>query len=76
MIDNEMPCLEEAMLSKMLATEMCMEAVDECMRVYGGNAFAMEYPAQRFFRDARFLLYGGGCHEVLLTYLGRKFLEE
>jgi alkylation response protein AidB-like acyl-CoA dehydrogenase len=76
MSENKTSCLEEAMMGKMLATEMCVEAVDECTRVYGGNAFAMEYPAQRFFRDARFLLYGGGCHEVLLNYLGKKFLEE
>jgi len=53
-----------------------MSAVDEATRIYGGNAFAMEYPPQRYFRDARFLLYGGGCHEVLQDYLGRIYLKE
>jgi len=45
--------------------------VDEATRIYGANGFALEYAPQRHFRDARFLLYGGGTHEVLRDYLGR-----
>jgi alkylation response protein AidB-like acyl-CoA dehydrogenase len=70
MIDEGMQCQAEAMAAKYFATEMCLEAVDECTRIYGGNAFAAEYAPQRYFRDARFLLYGGGTHEVLLNFLG------
>jgi alkylation response protein AidB-like acyl-CoA dehydrogenase len=75
MIDQGMPCQPEAMAAKYFATEMCLEAVDECTRIYGGNAFAMEYAPQRYFRDARFLLYGGGTHEVLLNFLGGLFAK-
>ena len=75
MIDEGMACQPEAMAAKYLATEMCLEAVDEGTRIYGGNAFAMEYAPQRFFRDARFLLYGGGVHEVLLNFLGGLFVK-
>jgi alkylation response protein AidB-like acyl-CoA dehydrogenase len=76
MLDEGLPCQREAMAAKYMATEMCLEAVDEATRIFGGAAFAREYPAQRYFRDARFLLYGGGTHEVLLNYLGRQFLKE
>ncbi|MBM4321419.1 MAG: acyl-CoA dehydrogenase, partial [Deltaproteobacteria bacterium] len=65
MIQEKLDCQFECMLAKMFATEMCQSAVDEASRIYGGNSFAREYPQQRFFRDARFLLFGGGCHEVL-----------
>lgn len=75
MIDQGMSCQSEAMAAKYLATETCLEAVDECTRIYGGNAFASEYAPQRFFRDARFLLYGGGTHEVLLNFLGKLYVE-
>jgi butyryl-CoA dehydrogenase len=75
MIDEGQECQAEAMAAKYFATEMCLEAVDECTRVYGGNAFASEYAPQRYFRDARFLLYGGGTHEVLLNFLGGLFLK-
>jgi butyryl-CoA dehydrogenase len=75
MIEQGMDCRNESMLAKMFATEMCIEAVDQASRVYGGNSFAMEYPQQRYFRDARFLLFGGGCHEVLQNALGAAYLR-
>ncbi|MCK4765169.1 MAG: acyl-CoA dehydrogenase family protein [Candidatus Aminicenantes bacterium] len=76
MIQEGMDCRDECMLAKMFATEMCMSAVDEASRIYGGNSFAMEYPQQRFFRDARFLLFGGGCHEVLRNALGASYIRK
>ena len=76
MIREGLECQYECMLAKMFATEMCMSAVDEASRIYGGNSFAMEYPQQRFFRDARFLLFGGGCHEVLQNALGAAYLRK
>lgn len=64
----------EAMMAKYHATEMCLMAVDEVTRIYGANGFAEEYGPQRYFRDARFLLYGGGTHEVLKNFLGKEIL--
>lgn len=64
----------EAVMAKYHATEMCLMAVDEVTRIYGANGFAEEYGPQRYFRDARFLLYGGGTHEVLKNFLGKEIL--
>ncbi len=66
---------KEAAMAKMFATEMCLKVVDEVTRIYGGNGFAMEYGPQRYFRDARFLLYGGGTHEVLKNFIGREIVK-
>jgi alkylation response protein AidB-like acyl-CoA dehydrogenase len=76
MIGEGMECRNESMLAKMFATEMCQSAVDEASRIYGGNSYAMEYPQQRYLRDARFLLFGGGCHEVLQNALGAAYLRK
>ena len=76
MIQNNIPCISDCMLAKYHSTEMCMYAVEEAMRIYGGNAFCTEYPPQRYWRDAKFLLYGGGTHEVLCDYLGRIYLKD
>ncbi|MBS4026876.1 MAG: acyl-CoA/acyl-ACP dehydrogenase, partial [Clostridia bacterium] len=43
--------------------------------IHGAYGFAEEYNAQRYFRDARFLLYGGGTHEILRNFVGRNILE-
>ncbi|RLA80845.1 MAG: acyl-CoA dehydrogenase [Deltaproteobacteria bacterium] len=71
MLDQGMNCRKEAIMAKVFATEVCQKVVDEATRIYGANGFALEYAPQRHFRDARFLLYGGGTHEVLRDYLGR-----
>lgn len=65
-----------AAMTKLLATEVCVHIVDEATRVYASYGFAMEYPAQRYFRDARFLLSGGGTSEILRNLIGRDVLKK
>jgi len=63
-------------MAKLYATEACARIVDETTRIFGSYGFAMEYAAQRYFRDARFLLYGGGTSELLRGIIGRGVLGE
>ncbi len=70
-IKEKLPSRKEAAMTKMFATETCLMVVDEVTRIYGANGFAREYNPQRHFRDARFLLYGGGTHEIIKDFLGR-----
>ncbi len=60
-----------AAMAKLFASEVCVRIVDEATRIHGANGFAMEYPVQRYFRDARFLLSGGGTSEILRGLIGR-----
>jgi alkylation response protein AidB-like acyl-CoA dehydrogenase len=64
-----------AAMTKLFATEVCARIVDEATRVYGSYGFATEYPVQRYFRDARFLLSGGGTSEILMNLVGRDVLK-
>jgi alkylation response protein AidB-like acyl-CoA dehydrogenase len=74
LLENNMDCRIVAAEAKMYATETCLKVVDELTRIYGANAFAYEYKSQRYFRDARFLLYGGGTHEVLKDFIGKAII--
>ncbi len=71
MIDNKIPCLKEATMAKYFATEAACKAADEATRIFGAYGYSMEYPVQRYYRDSRFLLNGGGTHEVLQTNIAR-----
>lgn len=73
-IKEKLSCRKEAAMTKMFATETCLKVVDEVTRIWGANAFAHEYNPQRHFRDARFLLYGGGTHEIIKDFLGRMII--
>jgi alkylation response protein AidB-like acyl-CoA dehydrogenase len=61
----------EAAVTKLVASEAAVKVTDEAARIFASYGLAMEYPAQRYFRDARFLLPGGGTSEILRVIIGR-----
>jgi alkylation response protein AidB-like acyl-CoA dehydrogenase len=61
----------EAAMTKLFASEMAVRVTDEAARIFASYGLAMEYPVQRYFRDARFLLPGGGTSEILRLIIGR-----
>jgi alkylation response protein AidB-like acyl-CoA dehydrogenase len=71
MIDNNIPAMKEATMAKYFATEAACRAADEATRIFGAYGYSMEYTAQRYFRDARFLISGGGTHEILQVNIAR-----
>ena len=75
LIDKNIPCLNEASMAKYFATESACSAADEATRIFGAYGYSMEYNVQRYYRDNRFLLYGGGTHEVLQTTIARQYLR-
>lgn len=72
MIDQGLPCNKQAAIAKYVATEAAVKAADEATRIYGAYGMAMEMSAQRFFRDGRFLLYGGGTSELLRNIIAKE----
>jgi alkylation response protein AidB-like acyl-CoA dehydrogenase len=73
LIDKKIPCLNEASMAKYFTVESACKAADEATRIYGAYGYSMEYSVQRYYRDCRFLLYGGGTHEVLQTTIARQY---
>lgn len=71
-IDSGAPDMKLASMAKLFASEMANRAADTATRIFGSYGFAMEYDAQRYFRDARFLLYGGGTSEILRTIIAKE----
>ncbi len=71
MVDKKMEAIKEASMAKYFATEAACRAGDQATRILGAYAYSMEYSAQRYYRDNRFLLYGGGTHEILQPNIAR-----
>jgi butyryl-CoA dehydrogenase len=70
-IDHGIPVTREAAMTKLFASEAANRICDEASRVFASYSFAKEYPVERYFRDARFLLWGGGTSEILRVIIGR-----
>jgi alkylation response protein AidB-like acyl-CoA dehydrogenase len=71
-LDAGRPVGREAAMTKLFASEMAVRVTDEAARVFASYGLATEYPVQRYFRDARFLLPGGGTSEILKVVIGRE----
>lgn len=74
LIDQGSPDTKLSAMAKLFASEMANYVADETTRIFGAYGFAMEFEAQRYFRDARFLLYGGGTSEILKNMIARKLV--
>ena len=70
-LDAGRPVTREAAIAKLCASEMAVRVTDEAARIFASYGLATEYPVQRYFRDARFLLPGGGTSEILRVVIGR-----
>jgi alkylation response protein AidB-like acyl-CoA dehydrogenase len=70
-VDEGRIVTREAAMAKLFASETAVEITDEAARIFASYGLAMEYPVQRYFRDARFLLPGGGTSEILRLIIGR-----
>jgi butyryl-CoA dehydrogenase len=72
LIDQGAPDMKAASMAKLFASEMANRLADASTRIFASYGFAMEYDVQRYFRDARLLLLGGGTSEILRTIISRQ----
>ena len=72
MIDRGENALKEASMAKYFVSEVACRAADEATRIYGSYSYSNEYAVSRYFRDTRFLLFGGGTSEILQDIIARQ----
>ncbi len=70
--DTGQPHARESAMAKLFATERAVNICDKATRVLGSYGYAMEFAAQRYLRDIRFTLYGGGTSEILKMVIARE----
>ncbi|MDP6341910.1 MAG: acyl-CoA dehydrogenase family protein [Alphaproteobacteria bacterium] len=70
--DTDRPHNKEAAMAKLFASETAATICDKAARVFASYGFAMEYPVQRYLRDIRFTLIGGGTSEILKGTVARE----
>jgi len=70
--DTDRPHHKEAAMAKLFASECAARVADQAARVFASYGYAMEYPVQRYLRDARFTLIGGGTSEILKLIIAKE----
>lgn len=61
----------EAAMAKWWTTELQKRVVDECLQLYGGYGYMMEYPIAKAYLDSRVQTIYGGTTEIMKEIIGR-----
>ena len=55
-------------MAKLYASEIAVRASEDCVQIHGGYGFVKDYPAEKFYRDAKIgAIYEGTSNMQLQT---------
>ncbi len=65
------PCLTEASMAKLFATEMAEQVCSKAIQIHGGYGYLADYPVERIYRDVRVCQIYEGTSEVQRLVISR-----
>ncbi|MEQ9462614.1 MAG: acyl-CoA dehydrogenase family protein [Haliea sp.] len=65
---------DKAAMLKLASCEMQCNTIDECLQLFGGYGYTVEYPISRFYTDARIQRIYGGSSEIMRELVARSIL--
>ncbi|WP_440763402.1 acyl-CoA dehydrogenase [Natronorubrum sp. DTA7] len=67
--------IKEAAQAKLYASEISREVANEGIQIHGGYGYTKDFPAERFYRDAKLNEIYEGTSEVLRNTIAAKLLD-
>jgi alkylation response protein AidB-like acyl-CoA dehydrogenase len=72
--DAGLPCLKEASMAKLFASEMAERVCSDAIQVHGGYGYLNDFPVERIYRDVRVCQIYEGTSDVQRIVIGRAIL--
>jgi alkylation response protein AidB-like acyl-CoA dehydrogenase len=69
--DAGRPCLKEAAMAKLLASEIAERVCSDAIQIHGGYGYVSAFPVERIYRDVRVCQIYEGTSEVQKILIGR-----
>ncbi len=73
--DAGKPYLREAAMAKLFASQVAERVASQCVEVFGGNGFVRDYPAEKYFRDAKIGKIYEGTSNMQLATIAKQVLS-
>lgn len=74
--DSGQKATKLAAMAKYYASEICVKVANEGVQIHGGYGYTKDYPAEKFYRDAKLCTIGEGTSEIQKVVISRLLLEE
>ncbi len=62
---------EEGAMAKLWTTETASDIIDDCLQMFGGYGYMVEYPISRLYVDQRIRRIYGGASEIMKLFISR-----
>lgn len=73
--DQKKKTTMESAIAKLYAGEVAVQAASEAVQIHGGYGFIKDYPAEKFYRDAKLCTIGEGTSEIQRLVIARELLK-
>lgn len=74
--DAGKPCLKEAAMAKLFASEMAEKVCSDAIQIHGGYGYVSDYPVERIWRDVRVCQIYEGTSDIQRILIGRALAQE
>ena len=69
--DAGQPCLKEASMAKMFASEAAEKICSDAIQIHGGYGYVSDFPVERIYRDVRVCQIYEGANDIQRLVIGR-----
>ena len=66
---------KESAMAKLFASETAVEVANDCVQIFGGYGYTKDFPAEKYYRDAKLCTIGEGTSEIQKLVISRAILK-
>ncbi len=74
--DAGQPCLREASMAKLFASEMAEKVCSDAIQIHGGYGYLEDFPVERIYRDVRVCQIYEGTSDIQRLVIARSIMNE
>jgi butyryl-CoA dehydrogenase len=74
--DAGRPCLKEASMAKLFASETAEQVCNDAIQIHGGYGYLNDFPVERIYRDVRVCKIYEGTSEIQRLVISRQIKSE
>ena len=73
--DRGLPFQHEAAMAKLFSSQVADRTTSKCLELFGGYGYSKEYPAEKFYRDAKIGTIYEGTSNMQLNTIAKSVLK-
>ncbi len=73
--DQGIPCIKEASMAKLFASEMAEKVCKDAIQIFGGYGYLQDFALERIYRDVRVTTIYEGTSDIQRLIIGRELMK-